>query len=193
MLLLRTACWKKCCNMVLITELIDWIVLFKVNIMNLSFFLLALSVEFVEANGRLNMFKKYHNTPTHGGHSKPSKRQIVTRKICTAQTCNKCISAFATNSLAANRNSNVLKFCSRVLTLNSCCPQKIVVRQGFWTSLLTHWSWSMLASIRSGLYANETVKLLVRNAMLVIWATTYALRLINNRLITLSHFRLEIM
>ena len=90
-------------------------------------FLTLFSVEPKRVNQRLANFRKHHRK-YHGKNLKKSIRKIaIQKKVCTATTCIKCLSVMKTLSNVTSKT----KYCAIILTLEDCCPIKLMVISGF--------------------------------------------------------------
>ena len=109
--------------------------------MNIFLYFLTLftfsSVDAKQGN-RMSMFNTHHGRTiihprtrrarqqTQQSNSSAAIKQSVIARICTAQTCNKCMMVFTHSG-----NAILQAHCSRILTLKNCCPQKLLIRSGF--------------------------------------------------------------
>ena len=117
---------------------------FKIVNMKISYYFLALfTFSIVEAKvfaakqgNRIGMFNKYHERTIDSPRSKQAKKQIstlarrnkaVVSKLCTTQTCCKCLMVFSHPGTNARRQAH----CFKILTLRNCCPRKLLLRLGF--------------------------------------------------------------
>ena len=89
------------------------------------FYLLAVwMIQFVEAkNERLMFFRKHHDKMKIRAMGR--KATDVRNKVCSAQTCTKCLNVFATASKITGVTRKMKLSCATILKLRTCCPQKL--------------------------------------------------------------------
>ena len=87
------------------------------------FYIAFLTISFVESKiNRLGKYRKYHQNRINNGQRR-NFQKTVRNKICNAQTCTKCLNAFA-NLAGVSRNMQVA--CVTILKLRSCCPRRLL-------------------------------------------------------------------
>ena len=62
-----------------------------------------------------------------------SHEKTLKKEICNIQTCSKCVSLL---SYSAAQNFRFVELCEKILSLRTCCPQKIIVHARFWNLLI---------------------------------------------------------
>ena len=108
--------YKKALSIVIFIQSI----IMKIHVL---FYIAFLTISFVESKiNRLGIYRKYHQYRMNNGQ-RENVRKTVRNKICNAQTCTKCLNAFA-NLTGVSRNMQLA--CVTILKLRSCCPRKLL-------------------------------------------------------------------